>query len=395
MTNDLRILAALIQARARLASATRESWERIHGDTRPNWTGVICPGCGIDYRSVTAVDGGKARFDEMTEEEIFDDIFSVDRKLVIPPERTTKASSAESILSHCLRALHFEKAYRSGALSNEQQLRLLEEVRQYGRAWLRHEAEGLVRSYSDAAFTGGERKSILSNDGNSLGGLVRASQWIEGPGGYLIQQDSGFRHSVDRFFRRAKAFIRELILSATLALIGPSPLTGKELDAVDLEVQRQEQFFDRFHQEMFQPHEKPVITPVDTTSNLITIEPAPMTPAQVVARAEKYADSAWQAAQRINRGQAISQAAFKFERRILGNPKTEHCEDCPPLAALGWQPLGSLPPIGDTECGALCLCHFRYSTGEAEDEFIPKEFVQGKLGPLRAPSEGSIIGQSL
>ena len=29
---------------------------------------------------------------------------------------------------------------------------------------------------------------------------------------------------------------------------------------------------------------------------------------------------------------------------------------------MGWQPIGMLPDIGESECGGLCLCHFEYSS---------------------------------
>ena len=317
----------------------------------------------MDYRSVTAMDGGERRVKRNAE--------SI-RKLVISPKRTSKASSAESILRHCLQTLGFTKAYRQGTLSNEQHVRLLEEIRQYGRAWLRHEAEEFAREFTTRSM---ESESVR-----------RASSWVEGPGGYLIQQDSGFRHAVGRFFGRAKQFVRELILAATMALSGPAPLTGEELTSADLEAQKQNQYFYRFHLDTVEPQDKLITQPISEATQFINVFPAPMTPGQFVARAESYADSAWQAAQRINRGQAVSQRQWKFERRILGQPKTEHCSDCPPLAALGWSPIGTLPDIGDSACGPLCLCHFRYSEGEGEPEYI-----QGKRGPLRAPSEVSVL----
>lgn len=299
----------------------------------------------------------------------------VSRKLVIAQGKTSKASSAESILRHCLRALGFSNSYRQGALSHEQLLRLVEEIRLYGRAWLRHEAEECIFAYAE-----GERASIK--------GILRANSWVEGPGGYLIQQDSGFRHSIGRFFGRAKQFVRELILAATLAISGPAPLTGKELDGVDREAQKQEQFFDKFHQEMLQPREKPVATPVDTTSYFVTVEPAPLTPGQFVARAESYADTAWQSAQRINRVSAVIQGQFKFERRIY-DPEAMNCSECPVLAHMGWQPIGTLPEIGEQECNGHCHCYFQYA--ETEDG-VPH--IQGKRGPMRAPSEVSILEET-
>ena len=48
------------------------------------------------------------------------------------------------------------------------------------------------------------------------------------------------------------------------------------------------------------------------------------------------------------------------ERRLLGN--LDHChtddelEGCVELAARGWQPIGSLPPIGKSPCRANCKC---------------------------------------
>lgn len=277
---------------------------------------------------------------------------SVSRKLVIGPGRTTKASSAESILRYCLRLTGLTVAWRCGELTIDQHLMLLEEVRQYGRAWLRHEASEFIKPFA-------ARSEIQQ-------GVRRATSWLAGPASFGSPQNSGFRHSLGRFFRRSKNFVRELILSATLATSGPAPLTGNELAGADQEAQKQEEFFDRFHQDV--------------------LTDDPPTPAEFVARAEKYADSAWQGEQRTNREEAIRQGRFRLERRVLGDPKTEHCTDCPPLAAVGWQPIGTLPFIGDSACGPLCLCHFRYAEGRNQPEYF-----QGKAGPLRAPSEVSIL----
>ena len=131
--------------------------------------------------------------------------------------------------------------------------------------------------------------------------------------------------------------------------------------------------------------------------------PKPISAAQFAARAELYGNASWQAAQKVQRrrvikyplnvlldekGKVVDLVAeppgvmlpypiagpppgkgnrpkpggpIKWERRVLGHPKTEHCADCPPLAALGWQPIGTLPDIGDSECEGRCLCHFVYS----------------------------------
>lgn len=49
------------------------------------------------------------------------------------------------------------------------------------------------------------------------------------------------------------------------------------------------------------------------------------------------------------------------ERRVLGS--CDNCIDCIEYNALDWQPVGSLPPIGDSRCGHNCCCHFEYSGG--------------------------------
>jgi hypothetical protein len=38
-----------------------------------------------------------------------------------------------------------------------------------------------------------------------------------------------------------------------------------------------------------------------------------------------------------------------------------NCNECPPDAALGWVPIGTLRPIGARECEGRCLCHFEYT----------------------------------
>jgi hypothetical protein len=50
---------------------------------------------------------------------------------------------------------------------------------------------------------------------------------------------------------------------------------------------------------------------------------------------------------------------FSEERRVL-NP-AEHCFDCIAYAALGWQPIGTLPEPGDqSECLTNCRCNKEY-----------------------------------
>lgn len=54
-------------------------------------------------------------------------------------------------------------------------------------------------------------------------------------------------------------------------------------------------------------------------------------------------------------------ARMSEERRVLSS--AEHCADCVGYAAAGWQPIGTLPQIGDSQCRANCHCHFEYREG--------------------------------
>lgn len=52
------------------------------------------------------------------------------------------------------------------------------------------------------------------------------------------------------------------------------------------------------------------------------------------------------------------QARTPEEKRILS--AVENCADCLAYAARGWQPIGTLPEIGDSICRSNCRCHWEY-----------------------------------
>ena len=306
--------------------------------------------------------------------------------------RIHKASSAESILAHCLRSRGWTRQYWRGELSGPEHLELAHDIRRYGRAWLRHEAEAFVRVYL----------------GVPRGGLDSHLRGF-GPGdeseihrGIASDLSANF----GRFFRRAKNFVRELIVGATMALTGPAPLTGEELEGLEREATKQDAFFDQLYDEIkFWGGPSPKAIKLPTPQGIpepskpgtpeppvpIAFPPKPvetvrptMTPPQFVARVERYADSSHQAAQRANRRAAVQNPMYKAERLVMGEPKTEHCSECPRDAAMGWVPLGTLRPIGERECRQLCLCHFQYSDGDG------KTYVQGNRGPLPAPNPSGV-----
>lgn len=46
------------------------------------------------------------------------------------------------------------------------------------------------------------------------------------------------------------------------------------------------------------------------------------------------------------------------ERNVLTGD--EHCPGCLDAAAAGWQPIGTLPPIGTRTCLSHCRCHWAF-----------------------------------
>lgn len=77
----------------------------------------------------------------------------------------------------------------------------------------------------------------------------------------------------------------------------------------------------------------------------------------ITARAALYLMATWSTYQA---GQHSLHTALgkKEERRVLG--PAEHCPDCLESARRGWQPIGTLPAIGDSRCFVFCQCHFEY-----------------------------------
>jgi hypothetical protein len=77
--------------------------------------------------------------------------------------------------------------------------------------------------------------------------------------------------------------------------------------------------------------------------------------AQILARAQLYAN----ALHGTYEGAVIARektAGATRVLRVLGEPKTEHCSDCPGLA--GEYDIDKVPQIGDSECQSACNCYF-------------------------------------
>lgn len=74
-------------------------------------------------------------------------------------------------------------------------------------------------------------------------------------------------------------------------------------------------------------------------------------------RAQLYGDAS-RSTYEQNRRAVASVNGYTQERRILH--AKESCTDCLEYAARGWQPIGTLPRIGESVCRTNCKCTFEY-----------------------------------
>jgi hypothetical protein len=267
------------------------------------------------------------------------------------PMRTVKASSAEAILRHALRGRGWSSAWRRGELSGKQQLDLLADIREYSRAWLHHEAESFIRHYGRPIDDGAVAVPRGAGDGDRAGGA---------DGDAVVRTlGSAVASHLRRWFGRVRSFVRESIVAGALALTGPAPLSGDDLNEAERHVAVQEQYLERFRLD------------VETRPPAEIAEPSPfatdgMTAAQFAARAEQYGDAVWGAAQQVERVKMIRGRRYIAERRLHGLLIDDLCDVCREQVALGWQPVGTLRPIGDSDCKTACHCYFQYRDAEGQ-----------------------------
>lgn len=129
--------------------------------------------------------------------------------------------------------------------------------------------------------------------------------------------------------------------------------------------QVQAEFFDRFQREvelnppveLAAPEPSPFLPPAIFPELLLTREEV-MSAKQFVARAESYGGSVWNV-QNIIRGKG--QPPGTLEMRVhMRREKHHECATCTAQSALGWQPAGTLDPIGDSECLGNCDCFYAF-----------------------------------
>jgi hypothetical protein len=90
----------------------------------------------------------------------------------------------------------------------------------------------------------------------------------------------------------------------------------------------------------------------------------PPTSGALNVRASMYAQAARGTGEEVRRAD-MADKGMTEEKRVLGI--ADHCQGCLEQAALGWQPIGTLDPIGAEECLTHCHCRFEYRPGPGEE----------------------------
>jgi hypothetical protein len=142
-------------------------------------------------------------------------------------------------------------------------------------------------------------------------------------------------------------------VAAAMAATGAATLAPADLDNAVAAIEEQRRYQERFRDQL-------------AVGALLLLAPRPLGAlarslrdvSPVVAnRAGMYADSLWQAAQDVLRDN-MRRSGYDEERRRLGEA-SRHCTVCPSLSRLGWQPIGSLPRIGESPCRSRCRCSWQ------------------------------------
>jgi hypothetical protein len=145
------------------------------------------------------------------------------------------------------------------------------------------------------------------------------------------------RLTLDRWDASMRPAISARQAAAALALLGggePGPEARVDIAG---QIDRQLSFLDRFRDQL--------------------ASGAQLLDGTALARSELYADAAWVVGQEVRRGAEVRGGATE-EQAVLG--AGDSCPGCLTRAALGWQPAGTLAPIGSVDCRSRCHCFLRF-----------------------------------
>lgn len=238
---------------------------------------------------------------------------ALEAKVAVLEAKPSSVPAAQSILDGVLEATNYADAWEADTLTDEQRREVLEAVSVEGQAWLRREAEGVL-------------KAVGSDSAKALFGDAKAK--------------------VGKFFRRAGQYIRELVTAGVLAITGPGPANQTEaiVQATQVQVKEQLEYLDKFKDQ-------------------IISEAKPLTQ-EFVARAEMYGAAVWSSSLEVERQGIVAADKANEVLRVLDETEN-HCLECPPLAELGWVRMTDatrlgVVPLGRTKCKVRCRCYLRY-----------------------------------
>lgn len=177
----------------------------------------------------------------------------------------------------------------------------------------------------------------------ALDGYVDASQNVSRDLGILLRDGN---ISLADWQLQMRAHIKDVHLAAAAAQRGGwQNMTQADFGRVGQRIREQYRYLDNFAKQI-----------ADGTQPL---------DGRFLVRSQMYTDAAVATYDRFETN-AFNNAGFDEERSIL-EPGARHCGECESEAARGWQPLGSIKPIGERTCLTRCRCTKEYRnslTGE-------------------------------
>lgn len=218
---------------------------------------------------------------------------------------------ADALLRTALARVGLEDAYDDGSITEDDRFRVLHEIRLIGRDYLNELAEQTILELPDAT------EKALSDKAKAI---------------------------VKKFGEKMRRFLKSAFVAGALALGAPSPLQELEARAIEDQLQVQEAFLSDFEIEVLA--ERAILAP---------------------GRAGSYASSVWGAAQYVRAVRAAA-ADLPYERAVHRGPDRP-CDDCVERIDEGWQPIGTLSPIGASQCRQNCHCRLLYGNDLDADDW--------------------------
>lgn len=241
------------------------------------------------------------------------------------------------------------KASRPGEAKRAASERMAAEIA--ATAYLRDVLGDRVAAWDDGSMPMAERLTALHDLRLDLRATLRAdaealvAELATKSGQPAGLETKGLADAVGRWFDRAKATLRRGIVAGALLLLGPEPLPAPAREAVAEAQAFHEGYLGAFRDEVLSGAQPPGGT--------------------LAARAEQYGSAPWGAGQEARR-RTMAAAGFTEERAEHLGPD-EPCGPCRERVAQGWKPIGTLRPIGDSECRNACHCRLRYRTADGTE----------------------------